>query len=492
MKSNSMGSLLFVLILTAVFLAGMAGERVLMLSSESTLSDAAIFPQAFAQGGTLEELPEVVEKVVPAVVNLSSKKVVSFKGRQMPSFFDDPFFRRFFGDEFFRRYDVPRERIERNLGSGVIVSEDGYILTSNHLVEKAEEVEIFLPDEREFDARIVGVDPKSDVAVLKIDAEGLPTVPLGSSKELRLAQTVLAVGYPFGIGQTVTMGIVSALGRANLNLVEYEDFIQTDAAINPGNSGGALINTKGELIGINTAILSSTGRYQGVGFAIPIDLAYSVMENIIEHGRVIRGYLGVLPQEMDPQMARAFDMDDASGIIISDVMKDSPADKGGLKRGDVVLSYRGEEIEGVNEFRQVVAMTAPGKEVEIEIQRDGKRKKLNIAVGEFPDDGESTEVTKQEVGSPLFLDVGLESLDDYHRRELDIPKDIKGVIVTSVDRNSSAAESGLAEGDVILEVNRKRIKNLKDFNELTEKSEAERVLLLVYRNGNTIYLLIKP
>ena len=290
-----------VAVITVVFLSGTVAEQGIEHAKRLQKGcDFTLITPAYAQSSLLEEIPDVVERAVPAVVNISSKKVIKPSGRDNVPF-NDPWFRRFFPDDFFRQYN--QERVQRNLGSGVIVSEDGYILTNNHLVEKADEVEVTLLDNREFDARIVGTDPATDIAVLKIEVDGLQPVPWGTSGNLRLGETVLAIGYPYGVGQTVTMGIVSAVGRSGLRLVDYEYFIQTDAAINPGNSGGALINARGELIGINTAILSRTGGSMGIGFAIPIDLASTVMTSIIEHGRVIRGYLGVYLDDVDAQMA---------------------------------------------------------------------------------------------------------------------------------------------------------------------------------------------
>ncbi len=486
-------SLKAVAVLAVVFLAGIFIERAPRCFSDPGCSAAGIFPQAFAKEQLLGELPDVVEKAMPAVVNISSKKVISMRESPMSSIFSDPFFRRFFGDEFSKRYKMPRERIERSLGSGVIVTKDGYILTNNHLVDKAEEIEVFLTDNREYDAKIVGADPKTDVAVLKIDEEDLPALTLGNSSELRLGQIVLAIGYPYGIGQTVTMGIISALKRANLRMVDYEDFIQTDAAINPGNSGGALIDVHGRLIGINTAILSRSGGSQGIGFAIPIDLAYSVMESIINHGRVIRGWLGVVIQDMTPQMAESFDMDDARGVIISDVQDGSPAMKGGIERGDVIVAYRGKDVDNMQEFRKMVAMTEPGEKVKIEVLKDGKSKELKVRIGEHPSTAEKgkEEETEEEGSSPLFLGVGLENLSDYYRHELNLPADLRGVVVTEVERDVPAAEAGLKAGDVIIEVNRRDTSSLKKFNKVIEKSGRDKVLLLVYRDGNHFYILVR-
>lgn len=475
----------------AVFIAGIAMERVVTNHRSTGDVDTGLFPQAYAFETAEEDIPDIIEKVVPAVVNISSKKVVTTEGG-VPPFMSDPFLRRFFGDDWQRFFNIPRERVERNLGSGVIVTEDGFILTNNHLVEQAEEIEVVLLDEREFDAKIVGTDPRTDVAVLKIDASGLPTVPIGRSSDLRLGQVILAIGYPFGIGQTVTKGIISALGRSNLNLVDYENFIQTDAAINPGNSGGAMINTRGELIGVNTAILSSSGRNMGIGFAIPIDLANSVMESIIHHGRVIRGYLGVWLQDIDPQMAEEFGLEEARGVIISEVKDGGPADKGGVKAGDVVLTYQGKQVDDMTQFRNMVSTTEPGSKIDIGVFRERKEKRLSIDVGEYPDEeGESTEKKSEEVASPLLLGVGLETLSNYYRRQLNIPSRIEGVIVTEIDENSPAAESGIAEGDVIIEVNRKPVRDLEDFKKIVSQSEKDRYLMFIYRRGRTFYRILK-
>ena len=450
-----------------------------------------LFTNAYGLGSAPDEgWADVVENVVPAVVNISSKKVVK-ENVQLSPFFSDPFFRQFFGDDFLKRYNVPRERVERSLGSGVIVSSDGYILTNNHLVGKAEEIQVALPDGRNFDAKIVGTDPKSDVAVVKIDAKDLPTVPLGDSSELRLGDVVLAIGYPFGIGQTVTMGIVSALGRSNLNIVDYEDFIQTDAAINPGNSGGALINTRGELIGINTAILSRSGGYQGIGFAIPINMAQSVMQSIIKYGKVIRGWLGVVIQNMTPQMADIFGVKEAKGVIISDVQKGSPAMKGGIERGDVVVSYKGKPVKDINSFRQMVASSKPGEKVDIVVLRDGKEKTLKVKIGERLEKGKVAETTKESNLAPVLSGMEFDNLNDSYRNAYGIPGDVDGVIITAVSPDSKGAEYGLKPGDVIIEVNRRHVSNIDQFKSAIKKIKGNRVLFLIYRNENHFYVLLR-
>jgi len=478
------------LTIVTIFVLGVFAGRFTDGASGLRGTGEILFPPAMAQGVNYNGWADVVEKAVPAVVNISSKKVVKTNVNVSP-FFSDPFFRQFFGDEFLRRFNVPRERVERSLGSGVIVSPDGFILTNNHLVGKAEEIQVVLPDGREFDAEIVGTDPKSDVAVVKIDGKNLPTIPIGDSDGLRLGDVVLAIGYPFGIGQTVTMGIVSALGRSNLNIVDYEDFIQTDAAINPGNSGGALINTKGELVGINTAILSRSGGYQGIGFAIPINMAQSIMESIIRYGKVIRGWLGVVIQDVTPQMADMFGLKKPRGVIISDVQKDSPAAKGGIERGDVVISYNGKDVKNITEFRQMVSSTRPGTKVEIVVLRDGKEKKLKVKIGEMPTRGEKVASAEKEAVVPALKGLEVDDVSDYYIRSYDLPEDIKGVVITAVAPDSRAADAGLREGDVIIEVNRVRVKDMEDFRSVVKKIKGNRVLLLIYRNGSHFYVLLR-
>lgn len=429
-----------------------------------------------------EELPDVIEGVTPAVVNISSKRMVK------TSLTSDPYFR-----DFFRRFfrDLPTERIQRNLGSGVIVNREGYILTSNHLVSEAEEIKVTLPDKREFDAEIVGTDSQSDVAVIKIEGDDLPILPVGDSDRLRLGQTVLAVGNPFSVGQSVTKGIVSALGRTlEMPNISYQDFIQTDAAINPGNSGGALVNIDGELIGINTAIVSRSGGSQGIGFAIPINLATSIMESIIEHGYVVRGYLGVFPQDVTPGMASVFGIEGRDGALISEVAPDTPADKAGLKSGDVVIRFNGKKVKDSNQFRQLVADVTPGREVEVELIRDGERKKLEVKIEERPgSEREDREETGE--GSTLFVGVGLRNLNDYLRNRLNIPDDIRGVVVTEISGTSPAAEAGLREGDVIVEINRRKVDNIDDMRDILDSVDMKSVVVRIFRDDHYFYLEIE-
>ncbi len=477
-----------VVVFAGLFLAGMMMEDIFIDGKSTIWRQGDFVSAAQAQENTEESLPDVVERVVPAVVYIQSKAIIKQDGSNSPMM-QDPLFRRFF-DDFFRHYNVPREREQQYLGSGVIVSADGYILTNNHLVQNTQEIEVILPDERKYDAKVIGTDPRSDIAVLRIEAGDLPSVVLGNSEELRLGQTVLAIGYPYAVGQTVTKGIVSALGRS-LDLVDYEDFIQTDAAINPGNSGGALINTRGELVGINTAIYSRSGGNQGIGFAIPIELAREIMDNLIAHGRVIRGYVGVVPQEITPEMADFFGLKGAGGVVISHVAEGSPAEKAGMERGDVVTRFNDRKVEKSEEFRRYAAEAEPGSRVKVEIVRDGKTKILEIKMGENPQDRPVEPEKEIEDKNPVFLGVGLESLTEEYREALNIPSNVDGVIITQVDSGTPAQKAGLARGDVIVEINRKKVADLGEFKEILDSTRNDKVLLLVYRGGNYFYSAIK-
>ena len=327
---------------------------------------------------------EVTKATKPAVVNISTTKVVRFRGAPYSPFFNDPFFRRFFGDDFFREFRAPREQREQSLGSGVIVSQDGYIVTNNHVVEGASEIRVLVGDQREFKGRVVATDPRTDVAVVKIAGHGLPTIPWGDSDRLQVGEWTLAIGNPFGLNQTVTAGIISATGRANVGIADYEDFIQTDAAINPGNSGGALVNVRGELIGINTAIFSRSGGYMGIGFAIPSNMVREVMEDLIKRGKVTRGWLGVHIQLLAPDLAKKFGLKEAHGVLVGEVSGGSPAAKAGMNRGDVILELAGKRVEDPEHLRNEVARTEPGKRIPVKIWRGSKEMILQVEIEELP------------------------------------------------------------------------------------------------------------
>jgi len=328
-------------------------------------------------------LSAVAQRTMPAVVNIASTRVYQTRDELPPSpLLQDPFFREFFGDDFFRFFGVPQERVERSLGSGVIVTEDGYIITNNHVVSEATQVTVSLADKREFEAKVIGTDPKTDVAILKIDGTELPLIPLGNSDTARVGDIVLAIGNPFGIGQTVTMGIISATGRSHVGIADYEDFIQTDAAINPGNSGGALVDIKGDLVGINTAIISRSGGYQGIGFAIPTNIAKGVLDAIVEHGRIIRGWLGVSVQEVTQQIAEEFGLKKPGGALIVEVSFRSPAAKAGLRRGDIIVRYEDEEIAEATALRKLIADTPINKKVALTVWRDKRTTQVTVVIKE--------------------------------------------------------------------------------------------------------------
>ncbi|RME62864.1 MAG: DegQ family serine endoprotease, partial [Nitrospirae bacterium] len=364
-----------------------------------------------------------------------------------------------FFDSFKRKYKTS------SLGSGVIVSEDGYILTNNHVIKDADEILVKLVDKREFKGKVIGSDPKTDLAVVKIDAKGLPAIKIGNSDELKVGEVVLAVGNPFGLSHTITMGIVSAVGRSNVGVADYEDFIQTDAAINPGNSGGALVNIRGELIGINTAIFSTSGGYMGIGFAIPSNMARSVMQSIIKYGKVIRGWLGVTIQDLTKELAEEFKVKGQKGALVTDVVKDSPADKAGLKKGDVIVEFQGKEVRDVRHLRNMVAETPPGTEATLKIIRKGKEKTLTVTIGEFP---EEMAALRGEHITNALKGVSIQNLTPEIREQLDIPERVKGVVVTSVEPDSPAYGK-LLRGDVIEEINGEKVENIKDYERAISK-----------------------
>ena len=370
----------------------------------------------------------------------------------------------------------------------MIVSADGIVLTNHHVVEKAEEITVQTADKREFEAKVLGSDEKSDLAVLRLqgDTKGLRPLPLGDSSRLRLGDVVLAVGNPFGIGQTVTMGIVSAKGRADVGIVDYEDFIQTDAAINPGNSGGALVDMEGKLVGINTAIMSRSGGYQGIGFAIPSNMAKPIMESLLEHGKVVRGWLGVGIQDIDKDLAEGLGLDNTHGVLVSDVQAKSPAENAGLKRGDVILSVDGEKTDSAGQLRNLIAAAGAKKKVRLEVLRDKNKRKIEVLLGELP--GTANAPTHETQQGLAGLD--LEALSDANREHFGIPKEIRSGVVVVNARPTSRAGRLLRPGDVILEVDRKPVADPQAFERAYEKSGGN-VLLLVHRGESTLFMTLQ-
>jgi len=426
----------------------------------------------------------VLKPALPAIVNIHTSKVVKQRG-QLP-FFNDPMFRQFFGDQF---GNEPRAEREHSLGSGVIVTPDGTILTNNHVIEGATDIKVDLSDKREFQAKIIGTDAKTDVAVLKINATDLPSLPIGDSSKLQVGDVVFAIGEPFGLTSTATMGIVSATGRRDLGIENYEDFIQTDAAINPGNSGGAMIDLHGNLIGINTAILAENGGgNQGIGFAIPINMARAVMDQIVSHGKVVRGYLGLYPQDVTPALAKQFGLSQPSGALVGEVESDTPAARAGLKRGDVIVAMNGQPVTSANDLRLRVSETAPGTTVKLQFSRDGRTQDVSVALGELPEKAEKAG-TEENGGSGLE-GVEVQPLTPDIAEQLELPAGTRGVVITSVDPASPAASS-LQRGDVIQEVNHKPVASIEQFRQAVSAAGKGSVLLLVNRQGVTTYVVIE-
>ncbi len=429
---------------------------------------------------------DIAERAVKSVVNISSTKVIRQQGQPNP-LFNDPVFRRFFGNPSF---GGPRERRERALGSGVIVSKDGYILTNNHMVADATKVMVQFNDGREVEAKIVGTDEKTDLAVIKVEEKELEPLPLGDSDQLRLGEVVLAIGNPFGLGNTVTMGIVSAKGRTNMDILDYEDFIQTDAAINVGNSGGALINTRGQLVGINTAIFSRSGGSEGVGFAIPINLARSVMNDLVQYGEVRRGYVGIFVQDVNPGLAEHFGLDKPTGALVSDVAANSPAAEGGLQRGDIILEYNGKEVPNATQLRNTVAQTEIGSEVALVVLRNKNKIDLKVKVARRPAD-EATANRQPQIEPPSNANVrvgfDVTDLSPFIIQRFQLPPNLRGVVVTNVVPDSPAAEAGLETRDVITEVNGRPVNDGREFSQML-KNAGKHAVLLVYREGGTIYV----
>ncbi len=447
-----------------------------------------------SSAATLEEsLALVAEYVKPSVVSLTTVKVFKHPAR---GFHGEKRgrdrFHEFFGREFDRHKQKPpkREFKTQSLGSGVIVEVDGkagYILTNNHVVENMEELKVKLGDKREYDAEIIGTDPQTDLAVVKIEAENLTTAKMGDSDSMRPGQWAIAVGNPFGFSHTVSVGVISATGRSGVGIAQYENFLQTDAAINPGNSGGPLVNIKGEVVGINTAIFTRTGGYQGIGFAIPVNMAKAVLRDLINTGKVTRGWLGVVIQNLDPSLAKQFDVDITEGVLIGDVQDNSPAQEAGFKRADIVIGYGSKEIGDMNQLRNMVAQTAVGTEVEVKVMRDGKEKVLTVKIGEQPADmfaggqspvGKDLGLTVQELTEALAGSLGYEGES--------------GVLVSSVEPGSEAAQADIKEGDLIKEVNREKISNVKEFTANLESSKkGNDILFLVRRGMHTRFVIIE-
>ncbi len=445
----------------------------LILSIWAVVCAHAALPVADETGKSLPTLAPMLERATPAVVNIATRGRVRIRENPL---FNDPFFRHFF--DLPRQ---PRERITQSLGSGVIVdAEKGYILTNNHVIDKAEEIEVTLLDGRKLRAKVVGTDPATDVAVIRVKARNLTALPLADSDRLRVGDFVVAIGNPFGLGQTVTSGIISALGRTGLGIEGYEDFIQTDAYINPGNSGGALVNLRGELVGINTAIFSQSGGNIGIGFAIPINMAHEVMQQLIAHGRVERGMLGVQVQDLTPELAQAFDIPNRKGVVISAVIPGSAAEKAGLKPGDIIVAINGRPVDDSADVRNTIGLIRVGSEVKLTILRDGKERIIQATIGEEQQAEVAGEQIHPYFEGSILGDIG-ENSPLYER--------LKGVVVVDVAPGSRAWRAGLRKGDVILSANRRPVSNLKQLRKAVK--DRETLLLNIQRGNAALFLLLR-
>ncbi len=444
-----------------------------------------------------EAQSEVAAVATPSVVNISTTRVIKSRDEVPLDLFDDPFFRRFFGDQL-PHPNAPKEHKEQSLGSGVIVTEDGYIVTNNHVIEKAQEIKVLLSNKRDYKAKLIGADPKTDIAVIKIEAKGLTALPWGDSNKLKVGEIVFAIGNPFGLNQTVTMGVIGAVGRANVGIADYEDFIQTDAAINPGNSGGALINARGELIGINTAILSRTGGYQGIGFAVPSSMARQVMDSLVKYKKVVRGWLGVSIQEVTSDLADEFGVKDLKGALVSGVMKGSPAEKAGIKQGDVILQFNGKTVEDTGHLRNMVSQTPIGTSVKVRVLRQKKDIESEVVIAELPKklgEGQSRSEESPEQGEENGALTGLlvRELTPEIARRLGIDPQEKGVVAVKVDADSRLYEAGIRPGDILLQINQKSISSMEDYKQAVSRIKAkDRVLLLIRRKSEDLFVTVRP
>ena len=464
-----------------------------------------VFPQFALAGGAGLDGPDIeilerqnkayeriAEMVTPAIVAIQSTQVI--KVQQSP-FMMDPFFRQFFGN-MMPQFGVPREQREHALGSGVIVSGDGYIVTNNHVVSRATEIEVLLSDNRHFKGKVVGADPQTDIAVIKISATSLPVVPFGDSGQMKVGDTVMAFGNPFGQYFTVTRGSVSALGRSLADPEKLENFMQTDAAINPGNSGGALVNVRGQVIGINTAIIPGSagpggeGSFIGIGFAIPSNTAKHVMEDLIKTGKVSRGYLGVGLANLDEGLAKQFKVPDLSGALVQDVTRGAPADKAGIKDGDVIRKFNGQTVETREQLTARVTDMNPGSEVKLEILRDGEPMTIHLTLGERPANLSIMAGVGKAPSEGALRGITVQNLTPDLRDRLGLSPDVRGVVITEIDPSSPAAQT-LQPGDVIESINRHPVNTAADFNRYAAEAKGE-TLLRINRQGNGAFVVINP
>jgi serine protease Do len=480
----------------ALFLGGLTGSIVHSSNEQPAFTVAQdtrtqmVFDQGFSP---------VVKSASPAVVNISTSRTIKAPEAGPDSPLNDPFFRRFFGDDFMRQFRVPRERRERSLGSGVIVDSAGYVLTNGHVIEGATDIKIVLSDDRELKGEIVGIDPGTDIAVVKIASERLSTLRLADSSKVQVGDLALAIGNPFGIGRTVTMGIVSATGRGGLGIEDYEDFIQTDASINPGNSGGALVNVRGELIGVNTAILSPSGGNLGIGFAVPSNMVRDVMHQIIKTGKVTRGYMGLSIQDITSDLAAALKLSQTRGALVGDVDPNGPAARSGIQSGDVIVEANGKPVASSRELRLLVSSMEPGSQLNLRVARGSEVRNVTLTLSELPvKETASAAPTREKPSAPEpeprapRLGVAVSEVTPEIAEVLKVPANTKGIVVADIEDGSAAAEAQLQPGDIIQEVNRKPVRTIAEFQSQVAARGSDPLLLLVSRDGHTRFVAIEP
>ena len=502
-KTNK--NFIFLIVILAVgFIAGILLAAPLGISPRATIQEQTVTPEVSRDNSQVHDLLNQISKAFEeSAANVSASVVSIFAEQtvqtQSPFGLPDDAFKDFFGEDFFRRFfgtPAPRDekRTVRSLGSGVIVTKDGYILTNNHVVANAEKLSVVIGDNKTYEAKVIGTDPPTDVAVIKVNANNLPAAKLGNSNDVKVGQWVIAVGNPFQLFHTVTHGIVSAKGRSSVGLADYEDFFQTDASINPGNSGGALADMEGYVIGINTAIASPSGGNVGIGFAIPINMAKKVMEDLISKGEVTRGYIGLVPQDINEDLAKALKLSGTEGVLVGDVDRAGPADKGGIRRGDVIVEFDGKKVETSTQLRNMAAQANPGTPVKIGLLRDGKKVEVKVTLGERPKESAGSQAPQEpqaEAQTSQKLGLSVQTLTPDIAEQLGYQKD-SGVIVTDVFSGSPAEEAGLQRGDLIKEVNRKEVRTVQDFEkEINDLKSGDVVALLVRRGQNTFFTSIK-
>jgi len=464
-------------------------------AAEIAISALVIFPllylsPAYASGPDDVVRQNIFAKIAkrqnPAVVNISTTTKGTARprhgrGRQEnPSFHGNPF------QDFFNRFLDPSHNFpRRNLGSGFIIDKDGFILTNNHVVKDADAIKVTLMDQKEYSAKIIGSDPKTDIALIKIDgARDLPAMQMGDSSKIEVGEWVMAIGNPFGLSHTVTVGVISAKGR-NLGAGPYDHYLQTDASINPGNSGGPLIDTRGKVIGINAAIMAgNTGGNIGIGFAIPINMAKQILNDLKTKGIVTRGWLGVMIQKITPEMADSFGLKNTEGALVGDVFKDSPAKNAGIQRGDVIVEFDGKKVSSMEELPKIVAATKPGREAKVSVIRDGKRRVFRVTIDELKESGQRARALTQKLG------MSVQEITPELEKTLKLDT-IEGLLVTDVEFEGAAGEAGIRRGDVILEIDRKKIQSLKDYEgAVNGVKKGDNILFLIKRGNGTIYIAV--